>query len=246
MMTHDTRILILEIGDGWLAVEKPAGVSIHNDPGKDLRSLLAARVSGDSSLRGRIDVDADCGFNVIGRLDKEADGLVLAAWRPNVFAELSAQYAARETGKSYFLVLCGRLTAGGPGDGEIQWPWPLSKQAGGRRNPAGKPPRIHCQTSVDVLELTRHFTLVRCRPQTGRKHQIRRHAAMAGHPVAGDRRYGSSEAAQRLVRLYGFDRIALHAAALTFTPPGSSAAITVETGGIPASFTALLQGGENP
>ncbi|MFH1983710.1 MAG: RNA pseudouridine synthase [Pseudomonadota bacterium] len=246
MMTPEPLIRILTIGDGWLAAEKPAGVSIHNAPGKDLKSLLAARISADADLRGRIDVDADYGFNAVGRLDKEADGLVLAAWRPDVFAALSTQYAARQTGKSYFLLLYGRLAPEVPQSGHIQWPWPLSTQAGGRRNPAGKPPRVHCQTSIDVLETTRHFTLVRCRPQTGRKHQIRRHAAMAGHPVAGDRRYGSAEAADRLMRLYGFDRIALHATALTFTPPGSDTAITIETGGIPASFIALLQGGENP
>ena len=239
-MTSEAPIRILIVGDGWLAVEKPAGISIHNDPGHDLRSLLARRVLSDTILNGQVDVDPDYGFHVVGRLDKEADGLVLAAWRPKVFADLSAQYAERETGKSYFLLLYGRLEAGAPDPGGIQWCWPLSKQAGGRRNPAGKSPRVHCQTTVHVTKITRHFTLVQCRPQTGRKHQIRRHAALAGHPVAGDRRYGSSEAADRLQRLYGFDRIALHANALTFTPPGSGNAITVETGGFPPSFAELL------
>lgn len=240
-MTPETPIRILKIGAGWLVAEKPAGMSIHNDPGHDLQSsLLASLVSSDNIPRGRVDVDPAYGFHAVGRLDKEADGLVLAAWRPQVFAALSEQYAEHETGKSYFLVLYGGLeTDTGQPDG-LQWCWPLSKQAGGRRSPAGKPPRITCQTTVNILKNTRYFTLVQCRPQSGRKHQLRRHAALAGHPVAGDRRYGSTEAADRLKRFYGFDRIALHANSLTFTPPESSHAITVETDGIPASFATLL------
>jgi 23S rRNA-/tRNA-specific pseudouridylate synthase len=233
-------IRILKIGHGWLVAEKPAGISIHNDPGHDLQSLLASQVSGNSTLRGRVDADPTYGFHAVGRLDKEADGLVLTAWRPDVFAALSEQYAARETGKSYFLLLYGRIDADAAHPDGIQWCWPLSQQAGGRRNPAGRPPRAHCRTTAHILQAARYFTLIRCRPQTGRKHQLRRHAALAGHPVAGDRRYGSLAAADRLTRLYGFDRIALHAHSLTFTPPETGNAITVATDGIPAAFAALL------
>jgi 23S rRNA-/tRNA-specific pseudouridylate synthase len=239
-MTMQRPINIVRMGDGWMAVEKPSGISIHNDPGSDLRSLLAAQCSGGGSPMETIDVGPGGGFNAVGRLDKEADGLVLVSWRSDVFAELSAQYAARETGKTYLVLLYGQLK-GAPSDaGDLDWAWPLSKDAAGRRNPAGRPPRRRCLTQVDILEVTRRFTLIRCRPHTGRKHQIRRHAALAGHPVAGDRRYGTAGHAERLKSIHGFDRIGLHASELTFRPPESEAAITIESSGMPEIFTRLL------
>ncbi len=243
-MTVQHPINILRIGDGWMAVEKPAGISIHNDPGSDLRSLLARQFAeGGRSLDG-VNITPGDDFNAVGRLDKDADGLVLMSWRSDVFAELSAQYAARETGKTYLVLLYGRLKGAASGAGDLEWVWPLSKEAAGRRNPAGKTPRRRCLTQVDIIGVTRWFTLIRCRPHTGRKHQIRRHAALSGHPVAGDRRYGTVAHAERLKSIYGFDRIGLHASALTFTPPGSSEAITIETSGIPASFASLLNAGD--
>ena len=234
-------IRITAVGDGWLAVEKPAGVSVHNDPGGDLRWRLAAQVAADANLRRRIDFDPGYGFHAVGRLDKAADGVVLCAWRPEVFAALSAQYAARQTAKTYLVLLYGRLGSDAAPRTAIEWTWPLSQGAGGRRHPAGRPPRIDCRTDVTNLEQGRCFTLIECRPHTGRKHQIRRHAALAGHPVAGDRRYGPAEAADRLAARCGFDRIGLHAWALRFTPPGADRAVTVKSGGMPASFAALLK-----
>jgi len=235
-------IRLVAIGDGWLVVEKPPGVSVHNEPGRDLRSQIALQVAGDHRLNRQIAFHPGYGFNAVGRLDREADGLVLLAWRPEVFAALSAQYAGRSTGKSYVVLLHGRPGGGRCAAGGLQWTRPLSQEAGGRRSPAGAPPRVECRTEVRVLESGGDFTLVECRPHTGRKHQIRRHAALAGHPVAGDRRYGSIEAADRLQRRYGFDRIGLHARRLTFRPPETDTPITVETGAVPPSFSLVLGG----
>jgi len=229
---------IARVGDGWLVAEKPAGVSVHNDPGGDLRALLAARAGADPALRGCVDFDPAYGFHAVGRLDKAADGLVLCAWRPAVFAALSAQYAERETGKTYLVLVHGRLVE--PGRGGLHWTRPLSPGAAGRRHPAGRPPRVDCRTDVEILERGGSFTLVACRPHTGRKHQIRRHAALAGHPVAGDRRYGPPRAADDLERRFGFARIGLHARALTFAAPETGETLTVESTGVPVIFGRLL------
>jgi 23S rRNA-/tRNA-specific pseudouridylate synthase len=231
---------IAEAGDGWLVAEKPAGISVHNDPGTDLRALLADRVAKDPVLRRRVDFDPAWGFHAVGRLDKEADGLILCAWRPEVFAALSAQYAGRETGKTYLVLVHGCL---GDGRDGLSWNWPLSAGAAGRRDPAGRPPRVDCRTEVEILEQGRDVTLIRCRPHTGRQHQIRRHAALSGHPVAGDRRYGPPRAAEDLERRFGFARIGLHARSLTFTPPGAGRPITVESAAVPPIFETLLESG---
>ncbi|MGD9212375.1 MAG: RNA pseudouridine synthase, partial [Desulfobacteraceae bacterium] len=196
-MTSHLSIAIITIGDGWLVVEKPAGISIHNDPGKDLRSRLALRVSNDQRLQRKIDFNPDYGFHAVGRLDKGADGLVLVAWRSSVFAQLAGQYARRETQKEYKALLYGQLRLDGIAVGDLLWAWSLSKGPCGRGNPAGRAPRVPCETNVNILETASNFTLVACRPSTGRKHQIRRHAALSGHPLAGDRRYGLLGAANR-------------------------------------------------
>ncbi len=242
-MNHETsNLAILTSGDGWLVVEKPAGMSIHNDPGRDLRSLLALQVRRDDHWREAINFDPQYGFNAVGRLDKEADGVVLMAWRPEIFAYLASLYARHQIEKTYTVLLHGRLKSSQPPGSSIQWKWPLAKGAGGRRNPAGRKPRVHCLTAVEVREATANFTLAVCRPRTGRKHQIRRHAALAGHPLVGDRRYGSSEAAERLSRTCGFRRIALHAGALTFRAPTSNRVVSVTSCAIPPDFEKLLKG----
>lgn len=240
-MKSDTQLIIYKIGDGWLAVEKPAGISIHNDPGKDVRSLLANLVAKDKVLSQKIDIDPDYGLHAVGRLDKGASGLMLMAWRRDVFAAIAAQYARHTTIKSYLVVLQGNIKNKLDGEDRLKWTWSLAEGAGGRRNPAGKKPRKPCKTDVQILKTARYFTLAGCRPQTGRKHQIRRHAALAGYPLAGDRRYGTAKAADRLIKLYGFDRIALHADSLTFKPPESNQQITISSAGMPQEFEALLQ-----
>ncbi len=237
----EPKIKIITSGDGWLVVEKPSGISIHNDPGYDLRSLLAFQVDRDEYWKKVIKFDSQYGFNAVGRLDKEADGVVLMAWLPETFACLASLYAEHQIEKTYTVLLQGRLKPSQSPDSIIQWRWSLAKGAGGRRNPAGKKPRVRCFTTVEVRETTANFTLAVCRPQTGRKHQIRRHAALAGHPLAGDRRYGSSRAADQLSRHYNFRRIALHASTLTFRAPVSNRVVHVTSSGMPPAFEELLK-----
>lgn len=95
-------------------------------------------------------------------------------------------------------------------------------------------------TEYRVLEHSRRYSLIEARPLTGRRHQIRRHAKLAGHPIVGDRRYGSRRAWSVLQR-NGFHRMALHAASLTFTPPGEKESVTVGDSAVHGDFRALLE-----
>jgi 23S rRNA-/tRNA-specific pseudouridylate synthase len=121
-----------------------------------------------------------------------------------------------------------------------RWTWPLSKRPAGRARPAGPKPWVACATEYRVLEHSRRYTLIEARPLTGRRHQIRRHAKLAGHPIIGDRRYGSRRSWSVLQR-NGFHRMALHAASLTFTPPGEKESVTVGDRAVPGDFRALLE-----
>jgi 23S rRNA-/tRNA-specific pseudouridylate synthase len=92
-----------------------------------------------------------------------------------------------------------------------------------------------------VLAQGNGFTLLICRPETGRKHQIRRHACLAGHPLAGDRRYGPEARAAALAR-QGFRRLALHAWRLELCLPGEGRPRVLESGRAPAAMLALVGG----
>ena len=118
---------------------------------------------------------------------------------------------------------------------------PLSETAGGRQNPEGPGNRKDSQTRYRVLDHSAHYTMVAIELLTGRTHQIRRHAKLSGHPVVGDARYGSMRAINYLKRNFAFDRLALHARALTLQLPGGTAPETIETPAIPSQMLDLFQ-----
>jgi 23S rRNA-/tRNA-specific pseudouridylate synthase len=181
---------------------------------------------------------AERGVHPVHRIDRDTSGVVLLALGRQWVRSLSDQLSA--TGiKRYIAVVHGRLEAAP--DGIRVWAWPLSKRPAGRARPQGPAPRAACATEYRVLEHTPHYTLIGARPLTGRRHQVRRHAKLAGHPVVGDRRYGSRRALSFLQRI-GFRRMALHAATLTFTPPGAKESMTVGHNNVPVDFRTLLEG----
>ena len=92
-----------------------------------------------------------------------------------------------------------------------------------RVDTAGKVAR----TRFAVRETFDKVTLVEAEPVTGRTHQIRVHAAHAGHPLLGDDKYGSRES-QRLAAGLGVSRLFLHAASLTFPEPTSGRPVQIK------------------
>jgi len=83
------------------------------------------------------------------------------------------------------------------------------------------------ETRFKVEERFEFATLVKASPVTGRTHQIRVHTLHAGHPIAFDDRYGEREFDSQLAAT-GLKRLFLHAAALTFTHPGTGEVMRVE------------------
>ncbi|MCG6893086.1 MAG: RNA pseudouridine synthase [Desulfobacteraceae bacterium] len=229
---------ILHMADGWAAVDKPAGMSVHNDPGRDLCSRFTAFLLQHPEEARQAGWDSECAVHPVHRIDRDTSGAVLLALGKKRVRGLSERLSATGT-KRYLAVVHGHLEAAP--DAIRVWTWPLSKKAAGRTRPQGPAPRAACTTECRVMEHSPHYTLVEARPLTGRRHQIRRHAKLAGHPVVGDRRYGSRRALSFLQRI-GFRRMALHAATLTFTPPGEKEPVTVGDNTVPGDFRALLEG----
>jgi 23S rRNA-/tRNA-specific pseudouridylate synthase len=238
IVSGDVRIPVLAFGPRWLVVDKPCGMSIHNDPGGDLCSLALAAVRA-----GRLPaVDRNLhAIHAVHRIDRDTSGIVMLAGDPEVLAFFGGQFAAKAVFKQYLAVVHGRLQGPAGDQDRIDWNWPLTAAAAGRNHPLGKGKRMPCTTRWRVLAHSLHYSLVECEPLTGRKHQIRRHAKLAGHPVVGDRRYGSTRSLAYLRQHHGFNRLGLHAHALTLRLPGESRTTAFHSGGLPQAMRQLLE-----
>ena len=242
MESRSNTIPFHGVGKGWLVVEKPAGISVHNEPGKDLCSLVSSFLQNNQEAAKIISVAPDYGIHPVHRLDQDTSGLVLLAVDPGSFHELSKQFETHLVKKHYTAILHGKLEKSDENKEWGEWQWALAKTAGGRRNPQGSGDRQVSTTRYRILEYSERYTLVEIELMTGRKHQIRRHAKLAGHPVVGDLRYGSARAAKYLKENHKFDRLALHAYALSFTPPDSKTVKTIKTVDMPKKMADLFSG----
>lgn len=232
-------VSVLARGQGWLVADKPHGMSVHNAPGSDLRSILTQYLHDTPNAANVIDYDEAYGLHPVHRLDKETSGVILLSCRRDVFNHLTGQFALNKVTKRYTALVHGSVAAP---SGWGQWDWPLTPRAAGRKNPQGSGRRSPCRTRYRIEAQSRHYSMLECRLLTGRTHQIRRHAALAGHPLVGDKRYGSLRACRFLDRNYGFHRLGLHAVGLTFTPPGSKQPQKIESAQLPTALMALFKG----
>jgi RluA family pseudouridine synthase len=229
---------VIAWGPGWLVASKPSGISVHNDPGADLCTVLEQYLKTHPAAAGSAGYDAAYGLHPVHRLDKATSGVILLSCRRDVFDALSKQIAGHAVTKEYLALVHGEVAMA---DDWQLWAWPLTAKAGGRRNPQGKGRRRPCQTKFRVETRSRHYSLLRCRLLTGRTHQIRRHAALAGHPLVGDKRYGSLRACRYLETHFRFARLGLHAAALTIWLPGRNSPERFEATGLPTALRRLIE-----
>jgi 23S rRNA pseudouridine955/2504/2580 synthase len=172
----DFRRLILFENQHLLAVNKPSGWLVHG-PGS-LEDLVRAHLRDRSrSLSFRP--------GPVHRLDRNTSGLLLYGASLFGAATLSALLRSGRVDKYYLAVLDGRVRDRG------LWIDPLARDRRRLRSyraPGGRP----AGTEVFPVLAREELSLVVCRILTGRTHQIRAQAALAGHPLAGDRKYGGS------------------------------------------------------
>lgn len=207
---------IIGYGPGWMVVEKPCGMSVHNNPGKDLCSRLRQFFLSRPKTAECVAYDNQYGLHPAHRLDKETSGVILLSCRRRVFDHCTRQFAQGLVTKRYLALVHGSVPAK---DHWRSWQWPLTPKAAGRRAPQGQGRRKPCKTLYRCIGQSYHYSLLECRLDTGRTHQIRRHAVLAGHPLVGDRRYGSLRACNYLEKNYNLNRLGLHASELSIQMP---------------------------
>ena len=208
-----------------LVIDKPVGLVVHPGSGNWSGTLLNALLHRNPALAGVPRA------GIVHRLDKDTSGLMVVAKTLAAQTELVRQLQARTVGRHYRALVQGALTAGGTVDA------PIGRHPTQRTRMAvvgnGRPAVTHYR----VTERFPRATLVECRLETGRTHQIRVHMAHIGHALVGDPLYGARRCGD--VRLDAFPRQALHAFRLGLTHPRSGEAMRWEVP-LAADFAALL------
>ena len=212
--------------EALLVLDKPAGLVVHPGAGNRSGTLLNALLHHAPAL-ARLPR-----AGIVHRLDKDTSGLMVVAKTLPAQTDLVRQLQARTVTRHYLALVRGDLARSVVVDAPIgRHPVQRTTMAIVAR---GKPARTH----VEVLERHGATTLVRCRLDTGRTHQIRVHLASLKHPLVGDPVYGG-RATSLPEPLRGFRRQALHAERLALVHPVTRRERTW-TSPLPAEFAALL------
>lgn len=192
--------------DRFLAIDKPSGLAVHGGSGLSFGVIEALRAS-----RPKEDLE------LVHRLDRDTSGLLLVARDKGSLRIAHALIREGQMEKQYLALLLGNWPHGTK---LIDAPLATQNRQGGERvvkvAAHGKESR---STFIPVDFFGNIATLMQVQIDTGRTHQIRVHAAHAGHPVAGDDKYGTREANQPLIDA-GLTRMFLHAQTLSFEWPG--------------------------
>ena len=231
-----------------LVVNKPANMVVHPAPGSPDGTLVNALLAhcGDS-LSG---IGGEKRPGIVHRLDKDTSGIMVVAKNDAAHQGLSEQFAAHgRDGRMQRLYQALVWGAPLPAAGTVDAP--LARSANNRKKIAVSKSNEarHAVTHYRRLEsyAENQVSLIECRLETGRTHQIRVHMAHIGHPVLGDKLYGTGMKSRAVhlteaqkTALEALDRQALHAAALGFEHPRTGATHFYEAP-LPADLATLLE-----
>ena len=193
---------ILFEDEGLLVVDKPAGLAVHGGSGVSLGLIEALRAMRPQARF----------LELVHRLDRDTSGCIMVAKKRSALLTLHSALRGDGVDKRYLALAVGA------------WPQqrtrveaPLEKNTlrSGERVVRVSTGGKSAVTEFKVLESFPIVTLLEAAPITGRTHQIRVHAQYAGHPLAGDDKYGDNATNTRFREL-GLKRLFLHAHTLAF------------------------------
>lgn len=220
------RLKILYQDDYLVAVDKPPGLFVHRSFMDKDEIHFALQL-----IRDQI------GQYVypLHRLDRPTSGVLLFALTQDVARLMGQAFSERKIKKTYFALTRGHLL----NEGVIDHPLKEKLDDLGDRNVSRAKEAQSAETfykSVAIaslaLPLGRYanvrYSLIKCQPQTGRRHQIRRHLAHLRHPIIGDINYGDNKQNPFFGEYFGFKRLMLMAKQVEFIHPVTGLKILIE------------------
>ena len=232
---QDIPLVIAYEDEHLIVIDKPAGLVVHPAAGNLDGTLVNALLHHcQGSLSG---IGGVARPGIVHRIDKDTSGLMVAAKTDLAHEGLARQFAAHSIDRRYRAIVAGRPN---PTTGTVDAP--LARSSTNRKKMAivsdGRGKRA--VTHYRLISILKGASVVECRLETGRTHQVRVHMASIGHPLLGDPVYGRNRPEHRaiLTRL-DFQRQALHAAHLGFIHPYSGAHLAFDSN-IPDDMQALL------
>lgn len=227
-----SKLEVIYEDEDILAVNKPAGLSVHSDGRMKEETLVdwilkthpemrdvgepldfARGKTFTQSASGRFTSSIVERPGIVHRLDKETSGILVLAKNQDAFLFLKRQFQERRVEKTYNAFLHGELKEK---EGVIDSPIGKSKRDFRRRAIGASASGVlrEAITEYKVLKSAKEYTYAEAYPKTGRMHQIRIHFKSIGHPVVCDKLY-----APKRLCLLGFKRLALHARVLSIEVP---------------------------
>jgi 23S rRNA pseudouridine1911/1915/1917 synthase len=216
-------LLIRHLDDHLVVVEKPTGIPTVRHPAerhwnKRRRALVPTLddlvVNLIARREGRVRKGPQPRLRIVHRLDKETSGLVVFARTVAAERDLGKQFHAHTVTRRYLAVVPGFVPPQRIATHFVR------DRGDGRRGSTDQPGiGKEAITHVDVMQRLPGYTLLACRLETGRTHQIRIHLAELGHPVCGDKVYHHLADGNVLPDHSAAPRLALHAVELGFVHP---------------------------
>ena len=213
--------------DSVIVVSKPSGLIVHPGSGIANGTLVNGLAAQFPDLR---EIGDPTRLGLVHRLDKGTSGLLIVARTPEALGNLKFQMQERHVHRQYFAIVAGHVESN---KGVVDAP--LGRDP---KNPlkravinGGKYARTHYEID-QKYESPFKVSMLNCRLETGRTHQIRVHLAAIGHPVLGDELYGGRTA-------FNIEnRLALHAQMLTFLHPKTKNLMNFESP-LPVELTSM-------
>ena len=215
-----------------IVVNKARGMVVHPASGVYSGTLVNALLYHCQDLSG---INGEIRPGIVHRLDKDTSGVMVCAKNDTAHLDLAEQIRTKAAHRTYWAIVHGNIKEeAGIIKGDIgRHPTDRKKMAIVREN--GKPAVTHFK----VLERFGEYTLVECKLETGRTHQIRVHMNSIGHPLVNDPKYGPKKSSP-----FAIQGQALHSLQLTLTHPVTREEMTF-TAPLPADMEKILTGLRN-
>lgn len=229
---EDIPLDILYEDKDIIVVNKARGMVVHPASGVYSGTLVNALLYHCQDLSG---INGEIRPGIVHRLDKDTSGVMVCAKNDTAHLDLAEQIRTKTAHRTYWAIVHGNIKEeAGIIKGDIgRHPTDRKKMAIVREN--GKPAVTHFK----VLERFGEYTLVECKLETGRTHQIRVHMTSIGHPLINDPKYGPKKSSP-----FAINGQALHSLQLTLTHPVTKEEMTF-TAPIPTDMEKILTGLRN-